>query len=169
MNIQDFIPLEKEMLAMAYHLGGTELNVKDIVQDSFLKLLEIQEREGNLDRIAFKGKPNKAYVYLIVRSCATNELRSVELQKKEAVAFLHNYSIRETLEETVDRHEYEESINDKLKAVHYFSRMVFEAYVLHDHSVRSLSNATKIGTQTIRNELKHVKAVIKKLTNDGNR
>jgi len=164
MNINDFLQFRGELLAMAYHLGADDENAQDVVQDVYLKLLEIQECEGNLDRIEYKGEPNKAYLYLIVRSKIGDIYRDRERQKKEEAAFIHNVAIRDTMDEVLDKHDIENDIENELKQIHFFPRMVFTAYALDNHSIRSLSEATNIGAQTLRNEINYVKQRIKSKT-----
>lgn len=161
MTIADFLPLKQEMKSMAFHMGATDSNSDDIVQDVFLQLLEFEREEGDLSRFEYKGQPNKAYIYMMIRSRLGDVYRDLKKRQKEEAAFIHNMYIRQTMEEVEEQHELESDMKDALNSLHFFSRMVFEAYVLDNHSFRSLSDATNIGVQTLRTEVKYVKEKLK--------
>ena len=159
LTINDFLPLEGEIKAMATHLGSKSPD--DSVQDVYLKLLTIQEAEGNLNRIEYKGEPNKSYLYLIARSVVVTEHRESAKDLKRQQAYLQSLDAAEDMTFVLDREEKLDRFTEEFEKIHYFSKKVYEAYVLDDHSINSLSKATGIGKQTIRNEIKYVKEQIK--------
>ena len=159
LTIKDFIPLEEEIRGMVIHLGSN--SVHDAVQDVFVKLLEIERKEGNLNRIEYNGMPNKSYVYLIARSVVVTEQREAAKDEKRNKAFLQSIEAREDIDYAMDREEMLDTFAEAFEKIHYFSKKVYEAYVLDDHSINSLSKATGIGKQTIRNEIKYVREQIK--------
>ena len=162
MNSKDFLPLRNEIKAMAFHLGANAYNVDDVVQEVFLKLCEIEYERGNLDHIEYKGEPNKAYLYMMVRSKIGDIYRGIEREKKEEAAFAHSIELREDISAAFENEELIEEMHKHLDDLHHFPRLVFLAYVNDNHSIRSLSEATKIGAQTLRNEIKYVKETIKR-------
>tara|TARA_R110002020_G_scaffold338579_2_gene553887 strand:+ start:1324 stop:1839 length:516 start_codon:yes stop_codon:yes gene_type:complete len=159
LTINDFIPLENEIKAMVTHLGSK--SPEDSVQEVYMKLLNIQDKEGNLDRIEYKGKPNKSYLYLIARSVVVTEHREAAKDVKRGEAFLQSLDSAEDMEYILEREEMLDRFIKEFEDMHFFSKKVFSAYVLDNHSINSLSEATLIGKQTIRNEIKYVKEKIR--------
>ena len=73
---------------MALYLGATAQNVEDIIQDFYIKIIEINSADGNLNRITGEnGKLHTMYVFKIIQSNVVNDFRA----KKKDI-FEENYT-----------------------------------------------------------------------------
>ena len=160
-TIKDFLPFREEIKAMVIHYNCPVFYVEDVVQDVYIKLMDMEKKEGSLSRIEWNGKPNKSYLFLVVRSLVANLLRKNKIRAMEEAAFMLSNELRESVDWRHDKEKFENFVLECLQDMHFFPRMIFEAYIKDNHSIRSLSRATKISEQTIRREISYVKRQVK--------
>ena len=69
-TIDEITARHNEWRKMAFYLGATTDNVDDVIQDFYIKILEINETDGNLQRITGEnGKLQTYYVCIIHLLC----------------------------------------------------------------------------------------------------
>ena len=87
-TIDSIASRHNEWRKMALYLGATAHNVEDIIQDFYIKIIEINSADGNLKRITGEnGKLHTMYVFKIIQSNVVNDFRA----KKKDI-FDENYT-----------------------------------------------------------------------------
>ena len=157
MTINDFTPLYSKMIGMAIYHGASGIEAEDIVQELFCKLTEIERKEGHLDRISFKGKPNLGYIFNAVRN------RYFTLKRKSR----HVAPDADLPEITTNPKSCTEiDVDHCLGKMHHYHRKLFKVYTSENHSLRSMSKATGISVSTLFYELKFIKESLKQYLRD---
>lgn len=161
-TIDEIAKRHNEWRKMAFYLGATTDNVDDIVQDFYIKILEIEETDGSLQRITGEnGKLQTYYVFKIIQSVVINGIRA----KKKDI-FDENY---------IDENENDYikiEINDtysilmvEIKAVidnmREYDQMLLELYFVYGFSFREIERRTSIPTRSVFNIVKNAKELIK--------
>lgn len=68
--------ISDDIRKLSQYFGCPPYLTDDVIQDVHLKLLEIKQADGNLDRLMFDGKLNRAYLFKMVRSITIQMMRS---------------------------------------------------------------------------------------------
>jgi len=157
MTINDFTPLYSKMIGMTIYHGATGDEAADIVQGLFCKLIEIERKEGDLDRISFKGKPNLGYLFT-----ATRNMYLTLKRKGRHVA--NDAELPEII--TQQKSSMEIDVDNALDKMHHYHKKLFNVYVSENHSLRSMSRATNISVSTLFYELKFIKNKLKTYLHD---
>ncbi len=152
MNVNDIINMRGEFLKMALYYGVDEDDAKDVVQDLYLKLLELQEKEGSLDRITFKGKLNKVYIFNAIRNMILNKKRYSDRNVRiEKDAVIPEFTIQQS------------EIKEHLSMMDIFSQQLYDAYMTDNISMRELSKRTNISVTTIFYGVKNIRENLKEI------
>ena len=161
-TIDEITARHNEWRKMAFYLGATTDNVDDVIQDFYIKILEINETDGNLQRITGEnGKLQTYYVFKIIQSIVINGIRA----KKKDI-FDENY---------IDENENDYikiEINDsysflmlEIKAVidgmREYDQMLLELYFVYGFSFREIERRTSIPTRSVFNIVKNAKELIR--------
>lgn len=163
MNLSKVAERHNEWVRIAVYLGCEPHYAEDLVQDLYLKLGRIEQEEGNLERLMYMGKINKAYMF----SALGNMLTSI--RRKGKTYFIEDLNVQYTTYiEALDTHEYEDaykeliaSVNSTLDHMYWYDSKMLRTYIGENHSIRSLARATHISPRSIHNTLKNVKSKIK--------
>jgi RNA polymerase sigma factor (sigma-70 family) len=150
---------------VAYNFTNNKLDAEELVQDLYLRLMEM----ADISKIKYNNTVNLYYLYKMLRSIFLNQqkVKINALPIDEELVNLHfeeyDYASDNEHEETIKR------VNEILeKDVYWFDSKLFRVYIEENHSIKSLSKATKISSSTIWTSLSKTKAYIKQNTN-GNR
>lgn len=152
---------------MAYYLGATSDNADDIVQDFYIKIIEINETDGNLKRITGEnGKLHTMYVFKIIQSNVINGIRA----KKKDI-FEENYNDENEvgyieIEQTDSYSELMRAIKDVIDSMREYDQMLLELYFVYGFSYREIERRTSIPTRSIFNIVKTAKEIIKEKTKE---
>lgn len=144
-----------EWIKMALKLGADKSLADDMVQDMFVKLLEIDKREKGLARIEYNGDINTMYLWTILRSIFTDHIR------KEKEFYQHD-----PIEYDNADKEFEnlcDCMDETLRNSHWFDKRIFDLYFDDElnFSMRDLERETKISLSTIFETIKNAKKKIK--------
>jgi RNA polymerase sigma factor (sigma-70 family) len=146
----------------AYNFTGDKLNAENLVQDLYLKLLELKD----ITKIMYKNDINLYYLYKMMRSLFLNNLKKttstlainddmLEIQQEE-----YSYSADNEWEEMV------RLTNEALDKEHWFGSRLLKVYIEEEHSIQSLHDATGISNSTIWTQLnktkKHIREYVQK-------
>lgn len=156
MKVADITHLYPELMKMAKYHGATEEDAADAVQDLYMKLLEIQKKEGSIDRITYKGNINTVYLFNAIRNIVLNKLRhskrNVHIEKDSVV---HEFTIQQ------------EEVQEHLKTLDPFCRKLYSAYMQDTISMRELSRKTNISVTTIFYGVKNIRETLKHIFYDN--
>lgn len=145
---------------MANYLGAKYQDIDDIVQNMYLKLAEIELRDGNLARLQnSNGGINTFYIFKILQS------EIVNLYRIESKIYDHESQFNPI--ENPDEAEYKyQALMGKIKSVidgmHEYDQMILELYFVYGHSLRQIEKRTGITVTSVYNTLKNAKQHIKK-------
>ena len=146
----------------AYNFTGDKLNAENLVQDLYLKLLELKD----ITKIMYKNDINLYYLYKMMRSTYLNGIKKttstlainddmLEIQQEE-----YSYSADSEWEEMV------RLTNEALDKEHWFGSRLLKVYIEEEHSIQSLHDATGISNSTIWTQLnktkKHIREYVQK-------
>lgn len=166
-TIEEIAKRHNEWLKMAYYLGATSDNADDIVQDFYIKIIEINETDGNLKRITGEnGKLHTMYVFKIIQSNVINGIRA----KKKDI-FEENYNDENEvgyieIEQTDSYSELMRAIKDVIDSMREYDQMLLELYFVYGFSYREIERRTSIPTRSIFNIVKTAKEIIKEKTKE---
>ena len=68
LSINSFTERQIDWVKMAKSITGNSDTANDLVQEMYVKLLEIEKREGSLNRLSYNGEPNTFFVFTILRN-----------------------------------------------------------------------------------------------------
>ena len=155
--------------ACAFNLTSNKEAAEELVQNLYLKLLEMQ----NIEKIVFNEKDiNLFYLYKMLKSDFLNGIK--------AKSKLISVQIKEDLVSSYAAEEYDEQEDENTEkllqlvntiltgSLHWFDSKLFTTYLDDDHSIQSLSDATKISKNAIFTSLRKTKTLIKQKAQDEN-
>ena len=133
------------LIQCSYNLTGNNLEAENLVQDLYLRLLEID----NIQKLIYKNDINVYYLYKMLRSMFLNN------QKKT----INTSSINENLFDIADEEydieadiEWEKMLkltNEALNNTYWFDQNLLKVYLQENHSIQSLHDVTGISNSTI--------------------
>lgn len=137
----------------AYNLTGSKLEAEELVQNLYLKLMEMT----NIQKIMYKQDVNLFYLYKMLRSMHLNGIKKQtnhlpiddDLLNKPAEEY--SYSADNEFERMI------ELTNECLDEMYWFDAKLLRVYIEEDHSIQSLHNVTGISNSTIWTSLKKTK------------
>ena len=157
------------LIACAFNLTGNKDDAESLIQDVYLQLLEMPD----LEKIIYnKNDLNLFYLYKIIKSKFLNNIKAAQKLNKVA--------LKPELADTKAEEEYSEEedentekllllVNETLSgSMHWFDYKLFTTYIDDDHSIQSLSIATKISKNAIFTSLRKTKTLIKQKAQDEN-
>lgn len=149
-----------EWIKIAIYVGANPNNVNDAIQDMYLKLAEIQKKEGNLERITnLAGGINTVYIFKLL----TNE--SIKTHKKDSktIELPNDIDISDT-DNNIPEDAYGNLIsiiNKSIGEMHPYEKMLMELHFDYGMSMRKIELNTGIPTHSIFHTLKNAKQKIK--------
>ena len=145
------------LIQCSYNLTGNNLEAENLVQDLYLRLLEID----NIQKLIYKNDINVYYLYKMLRSMFLNN------QKKT----INTSSINENLFDIADEEydieadiEWEKMLkltNEALNNTYWFDQNLLKVYLQENHSIQSLHDVTGISNSTIWTSMKKTKSHIR--------
>lgn len=154
MTVNDVIKHYDKLLDMAKYHGLDDATSKDVVQDLFVKLIELQQKEGSLKRIFYNGNINFVYVFNAIRNMAVN------IQKKSN-RMICSDNIIGGHTDAFTLHEME--VEERLLAMddkRYYHKL-YHVYFKDDISMRELSKRSGISVTTIFYSVQHIREQLK--------
>jgi len=154
-----------EWRKMALYLGATANNVDDIIQDFYIKIIEINATDGNLNRITGEnGKLHTMYVFKIIQSNVVNDFRA----KKKDI-FDENYTDENEVDgiqiELTDSYsDLMAEIKKVIDGMREYDQMLLELYFVYGFSFREIEKRTSIPTRSVFNIVKNAKELIRQKT-----
>ena len=157
------------LIACAFNLTSNKEEAESLIQDVYLQLLEMHD----LDKIIYNTTDlNLFYLYKIIKSKFLNNIKAAQKLNKVALKpeLVDNKAEEEYSEEEDENTErlllmVTETLSGSL---HWFDSKLFTTYIEDDHSIQSLSDATKISKNAIFTSLRKTKLLIKQKAIDEN-
>jgi len=156
LTIEHIAKRHKEWLKMALSFNVSEDDAKDAVSEVYVKLCEMQLKEGNLNRIAYKEDVNNCYMYVAIRS-------RVFSNAKKNTEFTDAHIKPEDAYD-LERDTYEQQnldlVDEAVKELHWYNKRILE--LNQEMSVREIAAHTGIHYMSIYNTVKKAKEHVKK-------
>lgn len=148
-----------EWQKLAQYCGADAEEVDDIVQNVYLKIAEIQFRDGSLAKLThYSGGLNMIYIFKIIQTCTIDQKRA-----QRAAEFDFDEPDEYGDPELVEN-EYASFMEDVKRAIDNLSEyeiMMLELHFVYGHSMREIEKRTGIPTHSVFNTLKNAKQKIK--------
>jgi DNA-directed RNA polymerase specialized sigma24 family protein len=145
------------LMQCAYNFTGSKDKANELVQDLYLKLLELQD----IKKIMYKEDINLYYIYKMLRSIYLNgQKKSITMLPIDEE--LYNLSTSE-YDEQADS-DWERALalsNEALDQLYWFDAKLLRVYIEENHSIQSLHNATGISNSTIWTSMKKTKQYVR--------
>ena len=138
-----------------WHTTDTEA-AADAVQTLYLKLCEMEIKEGNLDRIFYNGKLNMVYIFSAIRNIIINEIRAAKNLEP-----LQDQEPEPETEDELTTDEMCRCVKDELNRMREYDRLLTITFYSQNHSIRSMSKEVGISARNIHYTLTRVKKQIK--------
>ncbi len=151
----------REWIKMANYLGSD--HPEDAVQEMYLKLCEINEAEGSLNRFEYHGQVNTMYIFKILQSKVIDAFR----QKKREVYDEQQFNPVEPIQEC--EYAFEDlmsCVKSTIDEMGDYDQMLLELYFVYGFSMREIESRTGIPLHSIFNRLQVSKNIIKQKTKD---
>jgi len=143
---------------MANYLGARGTDIDDAVQTMYLKLGEIQEREGSLERMAAPSGVNTLYIFKIMQSAVVDIFR----ERNRTFDSLDEFCPIDAPQQAEHKYaELMERIRECINEMRDYDQMMLELYFVYGHSFREIEARTGIPTHSIFNTVKNAKQIIK--------
>jgi len=145
----------------AYNLTNSKDKAQELVQDLYLKLMEMT----NIEKIIYKQDVNLFYLYKMLRSIHLNGIKKAinilpiddDLLNKQAEEY--SYEADSDFERML------ELTHEALNKEYWFGKKLLEVYINEGHSIQSLHNATGISNSTIWTQLNKTKKSVREYVN----
>jgi len=157
------------LIACAFNLTSNKEEAESLIQDVYLQLLEMPD----LEKIIYNTTDlNLFYLYKIIKSKFLNNIKANQK--------LHKVALKPELADNTAEEEYDDQEDENTEkllllvtetlsgSLHWFDSKLFTTYIDDDHSIQSLSDATKISKNAIFTSLRKTKLLIKKRAQDEN-
>lgn len=159
LTLADIAIEEMRWRKMANYLGARGEDIDDCVQTMYLKLGEIQEREGSLNRMETPTGINTLYIFKILQSAVVDTFR----ERNRTFESFDEFCPIDAPEPTEHKYaELMERIRECINEMRDYDQMMLELYFVYGHSYREIEARTGIPTHSIFNTVKNAKQIIKK-------
>ena len=160
LTLNHFAARHKEWIKIVIYFGSDIESANEIVQQMYLKLGEMEIKDGNLNKlINYNGAINTVYVFKVLQ----NLFYDSKKVKQIGLDYIDNEYEVDNIDEV--EHEYH-IVLAKMKVVilsfNEYDQMLLELYFVHDRSLREIAKRTGIGIHSIFNTIKNAKEKIRK-------
>jgi RNA polymerase sigma factor (sigma-70 family) len=161
-TLNDIAKRHIEWIKIAKYLGANRDEVDDMVQTMYLKLGEIQIKEGSLNRFAnYNGTINTIYLFKMLH----NAFIDIKRAENKTIPYQDQFNPVESPEMAEMAHmdlmgEVKKAIDD----LRDYDQMLLELHFVYGHSMRDIEKKTGIPTHSVFNSIKNAKQFIKQRT-----
>jgi RNA polymerase sigma factor (sigma-70 family) len=153
----------KEWLKIATYLGCTGDESDEVVQRMYLKLGELQNKEGNLNRLLnYNEQINTVYIFKVLQNLV------IDFKKKDnLIQYQEQIENTECSTDESSEEEYQlliVAVKSCLTQFHEYDQMLIEMHFVYGLSMRQISKETGIPTHSIFNSIKNAKTRIRQST-----
>ena len=159
LTLEHIAHMDVKWRKMANYLGARYGDIDDVVQTMYLRVAEIQTRDGNLNRIESpNGGVNTFYIFKIIQSEVINIYRA----ESKTIDHQPQFNPIDAPEEA--EYKYQAlmgRIKQVIDTMHEYDQMILELYFVYGHSLRQIEKRTGITVTSVYNTLKNAKQHIK--------
>ncbi len=137
---------------------GEHYYAEDIVQEMYLRIARYKSQ----DKCVIEGKPNKAYIYLILKNSHIDLAKYRQKNIKVSLYELDNLSNEDYEMQMFTAYDkIEDKIYSEIETWQEYDKRLFSLYLKGDISMREISAGTNISLTSIFNTIKNCKEKIR--------
>jgi RNA polymerase sigma factor (sigma-70 family) len=160
LTLKDIANRHKEWIKIAIYVGASSENAEDFVQDMYIKLSEMERKQGSLNRMQnYSGGVNTVYVFKILTNLVIDSKRKRKLDTTPIQPHM------EMLDSPNDEEKYYSEliqiVYKEIDNMHLYDQMLLELHFVYGMSMRQIEKKTNIPTHSIFNTLKNAKQKIR--------
>jgi len=161
-TLNDIAKRHIEWIKIAKYLGANRDEVDDMVQTMYLKLGEIQIKEGSLNRFAnYNGTINTIYLFKMLHNAF------IDIKRAENKTIPHQDQFNPVESPEMAEYAHGALMDEVKKAIDElrdYDQMLLELHFVYGHSMRDIEKRTGIPTHSVFNSIKNAKQFIKQRT-----
>jgi DNA-directed RNA polymerase specialized sigma24 family protein len=151
------------LIKVAYNFTRDHDDANELLQEMFIYLLEMD----NIEKIRYKDSVNLFYLYKIIKTKYLSKKipknTTVELPEDETTTDEYDYAADEEFERLYASVTHE--LSDSGSNLRWFDKRLLTIYIEENHSLTSLSKATKISRSACWNSINRTKKYLKTINN----
>ena len=161
-TLNDIAKRHVEWVKISKYVGAKPDEIDDIIQTMYLKLGEIQLKEGSLDRFAnYNGTINTIYLFKMIHNAF------IDIKRAENKTIPHQDQFNPV--ESPEMAEYAhgvlmDEVKKAIDELRDYDQMLLELHFVYGHSMRDIEKRTGIPTHSVFNSIKNAKQFIKQRT-----
>ena len=161
-TLNDIAKRHVEWVKISKYVGAKPDEIDDIIQTMYLKLGEIQLKEGSLDRFAnYNGTINTIYLFKMIHNAF------IDIKRAENKVIPHQDQFNPVESPEMAEMAHLDLMGDVKKAIddlRDYDQMLLELHFVYGHSMRDIEKKTGIPTHSVFNSIKNAKQYIKQKT-----
>ena len=158
LTLKEVAEQEEKWRKMASYIGASPQVLDDVIQNLYLKLGEIQQAEGSLERLCKEGKLNTLYVFKILQTLIVDNHR----HHKRLLYGVEHFQVSQDPEKWEYAYqELMEAVGDCIDGLEEYDLWILELHFIYGHSMRKLSQMTGVSLRSIFHRIKTIKSNIK--------
>lgn len=161
-TLDDIAKRHVEWIKICKYVGAKADEIDDIVQTMYLKLAEIQLKEGSLNRFAnYNGTINTIYLFKMIHNAF------IDIKRAENKTIPHQDQFNPVESPEMSEYAHGELMDEVKKAIDElrdYDQMLLELHFVYGHSMRDIEKRTGIPTHSVFNSIKNAKQFIKQRT-----
>ena len=161
-TLEDIAKRHVEWVKISKYVGAKPDEIDDIIQTMYLKLGEIQLKEGSLDRFAnYNGTINTIYLFKMIHNAF------IDIKRAENKAIPHQDQFNPVESPEMAEYAHGALMDEVKKAIDElrdYDQMLLELHFVYGHSMRDIEKRTGIPTHSVFNSIKNAKQFIKQRT-----
>ena len=163
-TLDDIAKRHVEWVKISKYVGAKADEIDDIVQTMYLKLAEIQLKEGSLDRFAnYNGTINTIYLFKMIHNAF------IDIKRAENKTIPHQDQFNPVESPEMAEYAHGKLMDEVKKAIDElrdYDQMLLELHFVYGHSMRDIEKRTGIPTHSVFNSIKNAKQFIKQKTKE---
>ena len=161
-TLNDIAKRHVEWVKISKYVGARPDEIDDIIQTMYLKLGEIQLKEGSLDRFAnYNGTINTIYLFKMIHNAF------IDIKRAENKTIPHQDQFNPVESPEMAEYAHGALMDEVKKAIDElrdYDQMLLELHFVYGHSMRDIEKRTGIPTHSVFNSIKNAKQFIKQRT-----
>jgi RNA polymerase sigma factor (sigma-70 family) len=161
-TLNDIAKRHVEWVKISKYVGAKPDEIGDIIQTMYLKLGEIQLKEGSLDRFAnYNGTINTIYLFKMIHNAF------IDIKRAENKTIPHQDQFNPVESPEMAEYAHGALMDEVKKAIDElrdYDQMLLELHFVYGHSMRDIEKRTGIPTHSVFNSIKNAKQFIKQRT-----
>lgn len=141
----------------AYNLTNDKFEAQNLVQDLYLRLLELKD----IKKILYNNDVNLYYLYKMLRSMYLNNIKKTTSTLPIDEEVINSIFEEYDYDGDADTEQMIKLTDEALDKEHWFGSKLLRVYIEEKHSIQSLHKATGISASTIWTQLNKTKKFVR--------